>query len=241
VTKVAVRRSDRFTGALFAILVQAGFLALLILSRSPAPTPEKLSRELTLFLPRLATPPPPRPATRPAPGSAPPQTPVRAFPPAVIAPAPSAPSTEQLRSLGQSLLGCAPETWSSQTPDQRARCPRPGEGVAIQDAPNLMGTRSQVKDEAHWEAELARKKSPMWVPCTTAADKPHGAAVGFSPLCLLAMASEGALTDPRDWPVYETNRLTPEDFYKIEQAYDAWHKANPKAPGSAERVGVHPE
>jgi hypothetical protein len=31
------------------------------------------------------------------------------------------------------------------------------------------------------------------------------------------------------WPTYETKQLQPEDFYKIEQAYDEWHAAHAKA------------
>jgi hypothetical protein len=140
--------------------------------------------------------------------------------------------------LGQSLFGCAPQTYSSLTPEQRALCPRPGDGVAVQSAPDLMGTRSQVKDEAHWEAELARKKSPTWIPCSSVVP---GTVVSFDPICLVAMASTGKLTNPRAWPIYETEKLTPEEFYKVEQAYDAWNKAHPDKAASSESVGIHPQ
>jgi hypothetical protein len=102
-----------------------------------------------------------------------------------------------------------------------------------------MGTPNHVKDEAYWDAQLAHKKSPPWLPCTITMITPVGPAMGFSPLCLLAMASEGKLDDPREWPVYATRKLAPADFYKIEQAYDAWHKTHPAAPGSRESVSIH--
>jgi hypothetical protein len=68
-------------------------------------------------------------------------------------------------------------------------------------------------------------------------------------LCLASMASKGELTNPRDWPIYETKMLKPNELYKIQQAYDAWNKTHRKtqtaaarddsAPASSERVGVH--
>ena len=50
---LALRRAERWAGAALALLVQAGFLALLVVSRPLIAPPEKLARELTLFLPRL--------------------------------------------------------------------------------------------------------------------------------------------------------------------------------------------
>jgi hypothetical protein len=38
--------------------------------------------------------------------------------------------------------------------------------------------------------------------------------------------ANGTLTDPASWPTYEVKQLQPEDFYKIQQAYDDWHKAH---------------
>ena len=83
-----------------------------------------------------------------------------------------------------------------------------------------MGTPDHVKDEVHWDAELAHKKSPPWVPCTGPGYAPRGADIGFELGCMIAsMASKGELTNPRDWPIYQTKMLKPnEDFYKIQQA-----------------------
>jgi hypothetical protein len=80
-----------------------------------------------------------------------------------------------------------------------------------------------VKDEAHWEAELARKQSPPWLPCFG----PINGVPSINFVCVAAMMAKSELTDPRSWPIYETKQLAPEDFYKIEQAYDAWHKDHP--------------
>jgi hypothetical protein len=173
---------------------------------------------LTLSLPRqpaFATAPAPRAATSK------PQTPAlletpRAAGPAIPAMPPAA--IPGIKNFGQSLFDCAPEQYASLPPDRRARCPRPGDGVVIQDAPNLMGAPSHVKDEARWQAELARKKSPFALPCFGGTDL----------LCLIETASNGSFTDPHTWPIYETKQYPPEDLYKLEQAYDAWHQAHPQ-------------
>jgi hypothetical protein len=87
------------------------------------------------------------------------------FIPGTNAPA-AAPSSEQLHNLGQGLFGCAPQTWSSLTPQQRALCPRPGEGVA-QDATKMPNPTDRVKDEKHWAAELEKRNSPLVDTCMT--------------------------------------------------------------------------
>jgi hypothetical protein len=51
----------------------------------------------------------------------------------------------------------------------------------------------------------------------------------------------GGSSDPETWPTYSVTTYTRGDFYKIEQAYDAWHKAHPLPQASAESVGVHPQ
>jgi hypothetical protein len=53
---------------------------------------------------------------------------------------------------------------------------------------------------------------------------------GLDVLCLLEKIADGSLgdmADPRTWPHYEVQQLPPEDFQKIEDAYNAWHKAHP--------------
>ena len=219
-------RSSRLAGAAGTLLLQAGFLLMFLASMPALRPPPELGRELNLILPRFRPPssPPQQPQGMPRP--------VTVTPPLFLAPPdmpnnaltrPILPAAPGIGTFGQALNGCAPETYNNLTPDQRARCPRPGAGVAIREEPNLMGTPSPVKDEAHWAAELARKKSPPWLPCTMAI----GNAVGFSLVCLASKIADGSVTDPRTWPIYETKQLAPEDFYKVQQAYDAWNGAHP--------------
>ena len=67
----------------------------------------------------------------------------------------AAPAAPDLSGLGQSLFGCAPETWSSLTPEQRAKCPRPGEGMTVRSAPDLLHPPRQTKDEDYWQEQWA--------------------------------------------------------------------------------------
>lgn len=117
------------------------------------------------------------------------------------------------------MNNCAPQDYANLPEDQKALCTRPGQGVAVQSAPNLMGVPSAVKDEAHWQAELARKQSPALLPCN-----------GFlNVACVLGKIADGTLADygdPRTWPNYAVKQLTPEDFYKIEKQYDDWRAAH---------------
>ena len=185
-TKVALRRSDRWTGAVLAILMQAGLLALLIVSRPQFAPPQNLPEELIFVLPRLEKAAPPAPPTPARSGQTTiePRTAEPVAPPNYT-PTPAAPP--DLQGLGQSIFGCAPETWSSLTPEQRARCPRPGEGSAIREAPDLLHPPpSQAKDGDHWAAELASRKS-IRLPCTyvgTHALFPDPNAVMVDPSCL---------------------------------------------------------
>ena len=164
-TVSALRRPERIASGLLAILLQAGFMALLILSPSNVAPPRNEARELTFILPRLIEPPPDLPASR-APLFAP--VPAVQLPP--VASAPSAaplpqmralPAAPDFRALGQSLFNCRVDLWSNLTAEQRAHCPRPGEGVAIQQDPNRLGAPAHVKDEAHWRQELANRNDPV--------------------------------------------------------------------------------
>src|SRR5579872_3423044 len=159
----AARR--RLTGAILALSLQALFLALLIQSMNPASAPERLVRELTLILPRLRKTQPP---LAPASATAPPRTLTAPLPAIPFTPSPNAPAAAppDIRHLGQSIFGCAPENYANLTPEQRALCPRPGEGVAIQNVP-AFAPRSEVKDSAHWAAELEKRNSPFVDTCMT--------------------------------------------------------------------------
>jgi len=236
------RRRKRLAGFVLAIAVQAGFLALLVISRPVIAPPEKLTKELTLFLPRLprAAPPPlalPAPAQQAAP---------RLTAPLAIIPAPlpnplrAAPMAPDLSQLGQFLFGCTPEQWSSLTPEQRAECPRPGEGIAVQQAPNLLGSPSHVQDNARWANALAHEQSPVLLPgaspksfgFTIMAVDSSGKVSGF-----LGSVLDGTLADPETWPTEDVTTYAPEDFYKREQDYAAWNKAHGGVPPSATPAG----
>lgn len=161
---LAYPRRDRLVGATLALAIQAGLIALLIFSHAPWAPPEKIARELTFVLPRLRpVAPPPAPA-RPGTPSRAPAAPLP-LPPQVLpmpdSTVPAPPSQEILRNLGQSLFGCAPENWSSLTPQQRSHCSRPGEGVAIQQAPPLLVAPDHVKDKALWQEQWAEDH---WMP-----------------------------------------------------------------------------
>jgi hypothetical protein len=221
--------SSRLAGAAGALLLQGGFLLMFLSSMPAFRPPPVIGRELSLILPRFR---PASPLVR-----RPQDTPslVTVTPPLFLAPnmpsnaltRPVLPAAPGIATFGQALNNCAPEKYSSLPPDQQARCPHPGAGVAIQEFPNLMGTPSDVKDEARWQAEWARETSPLWLPCT--------GTIGFIDfICLARTIANGSLTDPRSWPIYEIKQLPPDDFYKIEQAYDAWNKEHPdSAPENA--------
>lgn len=208
-----------------ALALQITFLLLLIqaIEKTRPTLRSSFSRELTLILPR---PTPARPAFNLGPFGIPTIIRPNVAPPMVIAPAPQAiplvpPSS--LQGFGQALNDCAPQNYANLPEVKKALCARPGEGVVVEQAPNLMGSPSAVKDEAHWQAELARKQSPALLPCN-----------GFlNVACLLGKIADGSLTDygdPRTWPNYAIKQLQPEDFYRIEQTYNEWHAAHGKAP-----------
>ena len=181
-------------------------------------------RETLLRLPRLIE---PRPRTIDARGNPRPNAGPPLFVPPdrpVFAPSNHA-APPDVRALGRALFNCTPEAYAGMTREQRAHCERPGEGMAMLEPPNLMGSRSHVKDEAFWQAEFAREQSPVWIPCTMAIN----GAPAIDWLCVAALASKGTLADPHSWPVYQVRQIPPEDFKKIEAAYDSWHRAHREA------------
>ncbi len=216
----------RLPAIVLTLCLQAGLLALLIHSLRQGISPSvPVMRETYLRLPRLIE---PRraPSTIDARGNPRPVPPVF-VPPAWQAPPstgtpPVAGTAPDIQGFGQALNSCAPENFANLTKEQRARCLHPGAGLVVRQAPPLMGTRSQVKDEAHWREELAREQSPTLLPCLG----------GLDVMCLLrkiATNSMSDFTDPRSWPRYQVEQIPPEDFYRIEKAYDEWHEAHPDA------------
>jgi hypothetical protein len=145
---------ERARGAALALLVQASFVAMVLLS-SQTPVPlHTLAHETILIL--HPTPPPSTIDARtpsvlstarpmvPPPPSAPPVMIAPLAPPGGIA------------GFGRSLFGCAPEHYADLTPDERAHCPKPGEGMAINQPPDLLAPpKSHAKDEALWQEKFA--------------------------------------------------------------------------------------
>jgi hypothetical protein len=218
--------NGRLPALLLTLCLQIGLLLLLLhsLGHDAIHTPP-LVRETYLRLPRLIEP-------RRAPRTIDARGNPRPAPPVFVPPVWQAPSTgiappitgttPDIRGLGQALNNCAPENFANLTKEQRAHCPLPGESLVVRQAPPLMGMKSQVKDEAHWREELARQHSPALLPCMG----------GLDVICLLQKIATNKMsdfTDPRTWPRYQVEQIPPEDFYRIEKAYDEWHEAHPSA------------
>src|SRR6185437_8679397 len=180
-------KRDHLVGGVLALLVQAGFLLLVLLSPSHSTRPAGLARETLLFFPPLAV---PAPSTIDARGPRrkriPPSGTLAAAPIASppVAASPLAPPSG-LAGFGQALFGCAPEQYADLTPDRRAHCPKPGEGLANNEQPDLMGTPSHVKDNARWANAMAHKQVlPML---------PGGM---LFPLVALGAVLDGSITEP---------------------------------------------
>src|SRR3954468_2865199 len=151
------RRAERCAVAALALLMPASLIGLLIVSRPLSAPAPRLSRELIFILPRLVPAPAPS-STRSAPFFAP--APVVPLPPAATAPfaAPlpqmrAAPVAPDLSGIGRALQDCNIDNYGSLSPERRKLCPRPGEGLAIQEAPSLGPVRPQAKDEEHWQEQ----------------------------------------------------------------------------------------
>jgi hypothetical protein len=214
--------AERGQGAVLALLVQTIFLLLMLLT-PPHPIRPEAEKETLLLLPPLTRPPTTidararrslstaRPIVPPPPSSAPVMT------------APLAPPGG-IAGFGRSLFDCAPENYANLTPDERAHCPKPGEGMAVNQPPDLMRTRSHVKDEAHWRQEWERVHSTTLLPCGD---------FGANISCLIGKIADGSLGeygDPGKWPTYAVKQLSDRDFRKIEETYQAWRKDHPLPP-----------
>ena len=210
--------SDRFASSAAALALQFGFLLLIAQALHFTAPHKPLARELVLILPRLRAishPPLPRLPGRRAPFVMAPARPQR-LPPSPSSTAPVNPPLDTIRGFGRALNDCAPENYNNLSVEEKAHCVPLGAGVAIQEAPNLMGSPSQVKNQALWQEEWAREQSPLLLPC--------GLHVNVT--CLLGKLADGSLSDfgdPSTWPRYAVKQIPPEDFYRIRKAYDAWH------------------
>jgi hypothetical protein len=87
----------------------------------------------------------------PAPQIAPSQNLPAENPPSPLGPAPD------FKGFGRSLFGCAPEHYADLPAEERAHCPKPGEGLARE--PDLATPpRSHVKDELYWQEQFRRAR-----------------------------------------------------------------------------------
>lgn len=213
-------RASRILGALLAIGMQAGLAALLLNTKTARPRTPAQPETILIF-------PVPRPATAPL-AKTTAQRDNRAAVPSSSTEPPAPPSSvtapqPDISSLGEMLFGCAPESYANLSSERRARCPRPGEGLAIGQPPDLMGTRSHVKNEAHWRQEWARVHSPALLPCG-----------GFTNLlCLLGKITDGSLDDygdPGKWPIYVVKQLPEAGLRQVQERYDARHHDEPALP-----------
>lgn len=223
-------KQDHFAGGVLALLVQAGFLLLVLLSPSHSTRPASPARETLLFFPPLAVPAPstidargPR-KKRIAPSVTLPVPRLASAPATASALAPPSDLAGDLAGFGQALLGCAPEHYADLTPDERAHCPKPGEGLANKEQPDLMGTPSHVKNNARWANAMAHKQTlPML---------PGGM---LFPLVALGAVLDGSITepnsafrDPEQWPAErDPSQFIPHRLDEQEHVYDAWRKDHP--------------
>lgn len=105
----------------------------------------------------------------------------------------AAPHAPDLRALGDSLFGCAPEKLAVMTPDERARC---STGLAAPDRTVITIPKSHVRDPQRRAAEMAARNKPLVVPCTYVgeAPAPYGSTVPstmVNPLCVLDGLANG--------------------------------------------------
>jgi hypothetical protein len=181
---------QRTLALLVALALQISFLLLLAQPvLKPSLAMRQQAREMMLILPRLRVPAPSRPALR-AP-SIPSSIRPEVTPPTQ---APSASSVIPLippgavQGFGQALNDCAPENYARLPDDKKALCNRPGAGVAVRQAPNLMGAPPPVRNNDIWAAQLAARNTPLRVDCTHLATQSLGpghesTSVFVDPLC----------------------------------------------------------
>lgn len=149
--------AERAQGIGLALLVQMAFLLMVMMTPARLVRPIEAAREMILVLPPLT---PPKPTTIDArmPSNLSTAQPVVTPPPEAAPPALTAPLAPPggIAGFGRSLFGCAPEHYADLTPDERAHCPKPGEGMAVNQPPDLLAPpKSHAKDEALWQEQYA--------------------------------------------------------------------------------------
>ena len=222
-------KPDHLVGGALALLVQAGFLLLVLLPPSHSTRPASPTRETLLFFPPPAA---RTPSTIDARGPRRKRiVPSRALavPPIASPPVAASPlvSPSDLAGFGQALFGCAPEHYAELMPEQRAHCPKPGEGLANKEQPDLMGVPSHVKNNARWANAMAHKQTLRMMPGGL-----------LWPLVALGAVLDGSISephsafrDPEQWPnERDPGQFMPHRLDEQEHIYDAWRKDHPIPP-----------
>jgi len=221
-SNAAERLTRRTAGALLAVAVQTLFVAALLLW-VVAPRPHVPRQQEIVFRLVPAAPPlriigvPAAPARRPA-ASLP--APIAAAPPAAAPPS-------GIAGIGRSLFGCAPENYANLTPEARAHCAKPGDGMAFNPPDGLMVGRSHAKDNSRWANAMAHKQILPMLPGGT-----------LFPLVALGAILDGsvaephsALRDPEQWPAErDPQQFMPHSLDEQDRVYDAWRKDHPAPP-----------
>ena len=216
------RLSRRTAGALLAALVQALFIAALLLWAVPPLSRLRPQQEIIFHLVPTA---PPEPPVRVigVPTAPARKTSAAAPVPSLATPSTSAPPSG-LAGFGQSLFGCAQENYAELSVDARAHCLKPGEGMTLNQRNDLMGGHSHVKDNARWANAMVHKQPlPML---------PGGM---LFPLVALGAVLDGSITephsafrDPEQWPNEDDPRkFMPHSLDEQERTYDTWRKDHP--------------
>jgi hypothetical protein len=161
ISRPNVSNRSRAVSATLVLLLHLLLLIALLHSVIRPNRPAAMREIFFQFAPRrepaIPLPPPPLPAMATPPRGG-------ALSGAMPSPAPAAPD---IRGLGQSLFGCAPENLGNLTPEQRSHCTT---GLMRPDANAAPSTH--VKDAARWEGELKARNTPGRIPCTYVAVTP---------------------------------------------------------------------
>ena len=216
---------ERLPSAIAAIALQAGLLALLVLSFQVVRHITK-EKETFLTLPPLAQPMPqqrtPAPGNRPATTTTPPPRAMTTPPPAWASPGftlGSGGAGAGIR-LAQppGLDACRPENYTNLNAGDRKACSHP-EDLARRD-PNAMtlDPNKPVKDAPVWQAEVARRNAPAVIP----GGNPLGAAFNL-------LFNPGAFADKRNYSYAAPGNGGDDAFDGAEATHRAWSQ-KPQCP-----------
>lgn len=177
--------SARASGAVLAFLVQANFVAMILLSsQRPAPLPAPARETILLLHPLPKTAPQSIDARGRARRTAPVIIPI--LPP--MAPPLSLAPPSGIAGFGRSLFGCAPENFTTLDEALRSRCRKLGAFSGYDpSAMDYADHSDKVPGAKQWERELARKKAPLLLPCGNS----RSADPVYTGACIIANIANG--------------------------------------------------